>query len=188
MPLRATAPERGLTCLAVVAAEAVGRLTSFVMWRAGSRCRIRLAASRDDDGDGDSSGDRQWARAGALSTAPADGDVQRAAKRCRSRCVLRAHFGSRCLFNPSDEFLTSEVLRHNFDMSVDDYSSGKYNYAHDCLFFGSFEVHALFEDLSTASSNAAGDGDWGPLDNLKPTAKNRSADSDIFSVKANTTR
>jgi len=87
-------------------------------------------------------------------------------------------------FNPNDEFLTSDVLRHNFDTSVDDYFSGKYNHADDGYFLDNFEVHALFENLSTVSSNAAGDNDGEPLDNPKPTAKNRSADSGIFSVKA----
>ena len=47
-------------------------------------------------------------------------------------------------FNPNDEFLTSEVLRHNFDLSVGDCSSGNYKYADDCLFLDAFEVHALF--------------------------------------------
>jgi hypothetical protein len=69
------------------AAEAVGRLISVVMWHAGGRCRSRRAASRDDDGDGESSVDCQWARAGAASTVPADDDAQRAAKRCRLLCV-----------------------------------------------------------------------------------------------------
>ena len=48
-------------------------------------------------------------------------------------------------FNPNDEFLTSDVLRHNFDMSVGDSFSGKYNHADDGYFLGNFEVHALFE-------------------------------------------
>ena len=47
-------------------------------------------------------------------------------------------------FNPSDEFLTSEARRRNFDLSVDDYSDGKHNHADDCLFLDTFEVHALF--------------------------------------------
>ena len=85
-------------------------------------------------------------------------------------------------FSPNDEFLTSGVLRHNFDLSANDYSSGEHSYADDCLSLDSFEVHALFEDSSTVHSDKAGGGDWGPLDNLKPTEK--AAGSGDFSVKA----
>ena len=62
-------------------------------------------------------------------------------------------------FSPNDEFLTSEVLRHNFDLSTDDYANGEHSYADDCLFLDSFEVHTLFEDSSTVHSDKAGDDD-----------------------------
>ena len=71
-------------------------------------------------------------------------------------------------FDSNDEFLTSEVLRHNFDLSTDDYTNGEHSYTDDCLLLDSFEVHTLLEDSSTVHSNKAGDDDWGPLDNLKP--------------------
>ena len=85
-------------------------------------------------------------------------------------------------FRPNDEFPTSEVLRHNFDLSTDDYTNGEHSCADDCLFLDSFEVHTLFEDPSTVRSDKAGDNGWGPLDNLKPAAK--AAGSGDFSVKA----
>ena len=89
-------------------------------------------------------------------------------------------------FSSNDEFLTSDVLRHNFDVSVDDYSSDEHGYTDDCSFLDSFEVHTLFEDSSVVHSDKVGDGGWGPLDNLKPTAK--AAGSGDFSAKANTAR
>ena len=85
-------------------------------------------------------------------------------------------------FDPNTEFLTSKVLRHNLDLSGNDYSSGNHNYADDCLLLDSLEVHALFEDSSVVHSDQAGDDDWGPLNNLKPASK-ASGLSD-FSVKA----
>ena len=85
-------------------------------------------------------------------------------------------------FSPNNGFLTSEVLRHNFDLSTDDYTNGEHSYTDDCLLLDSFEVHTLIEDSSTVHSNKAGDDDWGPLDNLKPASK--AAGSGDFSVKA----
>ena len=73
-------------------------------------------------------------------------------------------------------------MRHNFDLSTDDYTNGEHSYTDDCLLLDSFEVHTLFEDSSTVHSNKAGDDDWGPLDNLKPASK--TAGSGDFSVKA----
>ena len=46
-------------------------------------------------------------------------------------------------FSPNDEFLTSGVLRHNFDLSADDYSNGEHSYADDCLFLGSLHFEYL---------------------------------------------
>ena len=63
-------------------------------------------------------------------------------------------------FGPNGEFLTSEVLRHNFDsLSTDNYTNGEHSYADDCLFLDSFEVHTLFEGSSTIPSDKAGDDD-----------------------------
>ena len=64
-------------------------------------------------------------------------------------------------FGPNDEFPASGALRHNFDLSVGDYSSGKYNYTGDCLLLDTCEVHAPFKDPPTVHSDTAGDGDWG---------------------------
>ena len=89
-------------------------------------------------------------------------------------------------FDPNTEFLTSKVLRHNLDLSGNDYSSGNHNYAADCLLLDSLEVHALFEDPSVVHSDQAGNDDWGPLNNLKPTSKASSLSD--FSVKAKYTK
>ena len=87
-------------------------------------------------------------------------------------------------FSPEDGFLPKEVLRHKLDLSADDYASGVHNYDEDCMFLDSFEVFKLFEDSSTVHSGDAGEDDWGPLDNLKPTPKNGSAGSGDFNVKS----
>ena len=89
-------------------------------------------------------------------------------------------------FDPNTEFLTSTVFRHDLDLSGNDYSSGNHNYAADCLLLDSLEVHALFEGPSTVHSDQAGDDDWGPLNNLKPTSKTSSLGD--FSVKAKYTK
>ena len=66
-------------------------------------------------------------------------------------------------FDSNDEFLTSEILRHKFDLSTDDYTNGEHSYTDDCLLLDSFEVHTLFEGLSTVHSSKAGDDDWFPF-------------------------
>ena len=85
-------------------------------------------------------------------------------------------------FHPNDEFLTGEVLRHNFDLPTDDYTHGEHSYPDDCLFIDSFEIHTVFGDSATVHSDKAGDDDWGPLDSPKSAAK--SASSGDFSAKA----
>ena len=53
------------------------------------------------------------------------------------------------------------------------------------MFLDSFEVLGLFEDSSTVHSGNAGEDNWGPLDNLKPTRKKfRSKGSGDFNVKS----
>ena len=53
------------------------------------------------------------------------------------------------------------------------------------MFLDSFEVFELFEDSSTVPSGNAGEDNWGPLDNLKPTPKYfQSAGFGDFNVKS----
>ena len=84
-------------------------------------------------------------------------------------------------FDPSNLFITEQVLCHNFDPRIDPYSDGNHNYKDDCHFLDAFEVHTLFENDSRAFSDPAldsiDDGGWGPLKGSK------SHETD-FSVKA----
>ena len=69
-------------------------------------------------------------------------------------------------FDPSNVFITEQVLRHNFDPRIDPYSDGNHNYKDDCHFLDDFEVHTLFENDSRAFSDPAldsvDDDGWGP--------------------------
>ena len=74
-------------------------------------------------------------------------------------------------FDPSNVFITEQVLRHNFDPRIDPYSEGNHNYKDDCHFLDACEVHTLFENDARAFSDSAldsvDDDGWGPLKGSK---------------------